>query len=268
MIDAAADADMAKNILLMTATITPSSDPSCNTMRADPDLRRKDYEDALRFYLNLSSNKIDGILFCENSGADLGSLREIAEKENPRAIPVELFSTVCDAPEGVGKGHAELLLMDRAFEKHIAEADRSTRFWKITGRLIIRNLSDLIASAPDDFWVYIDLRLFPDFLRAFGANRWADTRIFSFTPDGYRKYFLGKREVVGTPGHPLAVELALFDGLFETYEAGGPLVPRFQTQPIISGVCAGTLKDYDDLAGQTKNLARLFARKVAPSLWI
>ena len=243
------------------------------TRLADPAVRRAQYEAALRFYLSRPGGMIDGILFCENSDADLSSLEVIARDENPAGIPVRFFSQKADCPAEYGKGHSELQLMDRAWEAEIRGKAESSRWWKITGRLEIANIETLIATAPKDFEIYLDLRMVPGVLRFFGTDRWADTRIIAFTPEGYRKHLLGMKRVVGTPDHAVMAnhhvpELSLFPYLLASWEAGEGVAPRFTRQPVMIGVGAESLKQYNDLNARTKNLVRSAARRLAPSLWL
>jgi len=256
-----------QNIILLTATIRPMAD-NYSTARFDPDIRRRDYEQALRFYLGLGKGVIDGILFCENSDADLASLEAIAKTENLDRIPVHFVRALSDCPPDYGKGHAELTLMDTAYEQAIKDQLETTRYWKITGRLIIRNIAALIRTAPAKFDLYIDLRLVPGVLRGLGMDKWADTRIIGFTPEGYRKHILDKRQIVGTPGHVFVVEEALFPVYLDGWKKGEAIVPRFAVQPVMIGVGAESNKDYNDLPSRLKNLARRFTRRFVPSLWL
>lgn len=256
-----------KNIILLTATIRPMAD-NYSTARFDPEVRRRDYEQALRFYLGLGKGVIDGILFCENSDADLSSLRTIAQDENPDRIPVQFVQALSDCPPEYGKGHAELTLMDKAYAQAIQGQPETTRYWKITGRLIISNMAALIRTAPASFQLYIDLRLVPPVLRGFGMDRWADTRIIGFTPEGYRNYILDKRQIVGTPGHVFVVEEALFPVYLDLWQRGEAIVPRFAVQPVMLGVGAESNKNYNDLPSRLKNLVRRATRRFAPSLWL
>lgn len=256
-----------RNIILLTGTIRPTVD-AFSTRRSDPSVRLRDYERALRFYLGLGKGVIDGIVFCENSGADLSSLEAIARSQNPDQLPVQFVQAVSDCPPDYGKGHAELLLMDRAYAQAIQGQPETTRFWKITGRLIIENIAELIATAPTGLELYIDMRLVPKALRAFGVDRWADTRIIGFTPEGYRKHLLDKRQIVGTPGAIFVVEEALFPVYLDAWQRGAAIVPRFAIQPVMIGVGADSNKDYNDLSSRVKNGVRRFTRRVLPSLWL
>ena len=256
-----------KNIILLTATIRPMAD-NFSTARCDPGVRRRDYEQALRFYLGLGTGVVDGILFLENSDADLSSLEAIAKTDNPDKIPARFIQALSDCPPDYGKGHAELTLMDKGYAEAIKGQPETTRYWKVTGRLIIQNIAALIRTAPPAFQLYIDLRLVPRALRGFGTDKWADTRIIGFTPEGYRKHILDKRQIVGTPDHVFVVEEALFPVYLDAWKAGAAIEPRFAVQPVMIGVGADSNKNYNDLPSRLKNSVRRMTRRYAPSLWL
>jgi hypothetical protein len=258
---------MTKNLLLLTATINPMAGKDV-TRRADPAIRLADYQEALRFYLTLKSSHIHGIVFCENSGADLGSLEHIAAFENPSKIDVRFFSALSDCPPEYGKGHSELYLMDRAYEAFVKAEPETTRVWKVTGRLKITNMESLIATAPAATELYLDIRRVPRLLRAFGTDRWAETRIIGFTAQGYARHLLNVRQIVGTPNHQFVVEKALYPGLMDAIQRGASITPRFIIQPVMIGVGAESLKNYNDMGSKVKNVMRRFTRRFIPSLWL
>lgn len=252
----------------MTATIQPMVVGKSAALRADPEVRRADYEQALKFYLSRPKGSIDRILFIENSASDLGSFKHIAETENPGNIPVDFFQAASDCPPEYGKGHSELLLMDRAYHAHIASAGTETRFWKVTGRLRIPQIEELIDSAPSEADIYIDMRLVPPFLKALGTDQWADTRLVAFTPEGYRKHFLDLRHQVGTPGNKHVLELVLFPRLLAAYRNGEGIAPRFRVQPVFQGIGATSLKHYDAFPERIKSRIRAVSRRITPKLWL
>lgn len=256
-----------KNTLLLTSTIIPTAEANI-TRRSNPDIRRADYEDALRFYLNLSNKAFDQIIFCENSGADLTSLELIAKNENPNSVDVLFHSSVSDCNPDYGKGHSELLMMDRVYNDFIEQNNESRVYWKITGRIKIKNIEKLIIKAPANFEIYIDIRLVPKWLTFFGNDHWADTRIIGFTNKGYRKYLLNKKSIVGTPDNSYIVEYALFQSLMNSYDSGEPVLPRFNVQPVMVGVGAESLKNYNDFPSRLKNVVRSFSRCIMPKLWL
>ena len=257
----------ARNVLLLTATIIPAT-LTGQTRIDDPDVRRGQYEDALRFYLALPRGLFSEVLFCENSGADLESLRAIADGANPSGAAVRFLSFVSDTPREYGKGHSELDILDRAWDLHVRHYPETTLVWKVTGRLRIANMAALVRSAPDGARVYLDLRLVPRPLRVFGVDRWADTRILAFSPSGYERYLLGKKMLVGTRPESTIVELELFPVFMEGLKEDARLHPRFRVQPVMVGVGAQSLKRYDDFPSRMKNRVRRLARRYIPGLWL
>lgn len=258
---------MKKNTLLLTATIVPTARGNV-TRRSEPAIRRTDYENTLRFYLNLSNNTFDQIIFCENSGADLTSLKLIVKNENPYGVDVLFHSSIADCNPEYGKGHSELQMMDRVFIDFIEQDNGSRVYWKLTGRIKIKNIERLLIKAPKQFEFYIDMRLVPKWLTFFGNDHWADTRIIGFTQEGYRKHLLNKKSIVGTPGNSYIVEYALFQDLMNSYLSGEPLIPRFNIQPVMVGVGAESLKNYNDIPSRLKNFIRSLTRIVFPKLWL
>jgi hypothetical protein len=246
----------------MTATIETSSRMS-NNARRDPQLRRRDYEIALRFYLSLPEGAPQAILFCENSGADLTSLREIAENENPHERPVDFLSYVSDVPPEHGKSRAELDIIRRAFSDVIARQAEPPMVWKVTGRLIVWNLQQIIASRPEHAEMYCDTRSVRALGNLVGANFWVDTRLIGFSPHYFQKYIGGISDI-----RKNAIECAVYDAIYEHLEADKAIAPRFKHQPLIHGVCAGSNEDYESRSYRMKTAVRQIARKIAPGVWI
>jgi hypothetical protein len=53
--------------------------------------------------------------------------------------------------------------------------------WKVTGRLRVLNLEKLIATAPERYDFYCDLRSVPLIGERLGGNHWMELRTFSCT---------------------------------------------------------------------------------------
>jgi hypothetical protein len=233
-----------------------------NALR-DPQLRLRQYAQALRSYLALPRPYPDAILYCENSGADIGPLRQIADTENPHRKPVLFWQFAPEAPPEYGKGYAELEILDRAYEEHLARLPETTVIWKVTGRLIVSNFPALMASRPENCILYIDLRKLPLLRKSGNWNHYADTRIMAYTPSGYSQAFHGFRN-----GKSYASEKTLFHHLYPLIRATPAMCPRFRVQPIVQGVEGTLLKDYSSASQLIKNTVRAGARRVVPGLWI
>ncbi len=120
-------------LLVMTATVTPA--PNAQVKRSSPRVRLDDYKRALRFWLRYSHAAAQRILFLENSGADLGELRAIAEQENPLGREVEFLSLpVHEIPPGGNYGYTEMQMLDEGLAlSNLRPA--TTHLIKTTGRL-------------------------------------------------------------------------------------------------------------------------------------
>ncbi|MFV0335300.1 MAG: hypothetical protein ACK5JR_14670 [Tropicimonas sp.] len=249
------------HLLLMTATITPPASMG-NNLRQDPDLRLQDYAEALRFYLSLPPGGPQSVLFCENSGSDLSSLRELSESENPHGRKVEFLSYVTDMPPERGKGCGELDILDRAHDEVLA-ARPEVMVWKVTGRLVVKNLSQMIASLPKGAAFYGDFRSVPVIGEKLGGNDWLDTRLLAYRPDYYAKYVHGMKEKCG-----ICTEKCLFAAIRPAIDGDPGIAPRFRAQPVFRGICGGSNEDYEALPARAKNLIRSVGRRVAPGVWL
>ena len=82
-------------------------------------------------------------MFCENSGADLESLRTAATGQTSR---VDFLSFTADYEPERGRGYGEGLILRHALE-HSDHVGPDSRVLKVTGRLYIRNVAQIIDGA-------------------------------------------------------------------------------------------------------------------------
>lgn len=133
--------------LLLTATIEVHNKDLVK--RNDTLVRLSDYEGALRLWLN-KQKTLKKIIFAENSGYSLESLKKIAEEENPQRIDVE-FISVPPTPGGdVNIGLGELSIIEFALS-HSRLLQTSSHFLKVTGRVFIKNIDQMIQTFPIEF---------------------------------------------------------------------------------------------------------------------
>ena len=104
------------------------------TVLQDIDIRKNQYIDSIRFYLNSSDCPI---LFVENSGIYISSYfqNEISSKR----LEILVFNGN-DYDKTLGKGYGEMLIIQHAFEKSVFIKSANFIF-KITGRYKIINHS-------------------------------------------------------------------------------------------------------------------------------
>jgi hypothetical protein len=137
--------------LLLTACIQPTIEKVTGNsrFRMDALVRLKDYENALCYWLQYEDTGIVNLVFIENSGYDLSTLREVVRKENKFNRRVEFIQVVPEPiPEGLHYGYSELEMIDAAMENSSIIND-TTFFIKVTGRLYFPELSKLLSTVTD-----------------------------------------------------------------------------------------------------------------------
>jgi hypothetical protein len=206
--------------LLMTATIDPRGMPM--VARADPQLRLRDYEWALSGWL--ASGSVSRIVFCENSGHDLGSLRRIAAAHPD--IEVEFLALHDEQAEiSRGKGYAELGIIRLALAQSRLLA-ASALLLKCTGRLRVQNSPRILRQiATDQFDVMCTLKR---------RRRFADSRLFAATPAFIREQLIPRaNEIDDRTGVYLEHVLAR---AVRGAVAEGQIWRPFSTLPRIAGI--------------------------------
>lgn len=128
--------------LLMTATIAPRNCPDAEFSDGE---RREQYLKAFSFYLGLLANsttcKYDGIIFAENSAADISDFKKMVPCHLSNCVefikaPSELF------PVELRKNN-EFLLIDYVVD-HSVLVREALCFFKVTGRYWFRNINSLV----------------------------------------------------------------------------------------------------------------------------
>jgi hypothetical protein len=230
------------------------------TLRNSPGTRREEYLSAFRFYLGLDDSLVDHIVVLENSGADLAPFRELASQAGSRK-KLSLFNCSSEYPPEKGKGYGEFLMMDRGLAALALPAEG--KVWKITGRLMVENIGELIRSAPAEYAFYCDMRNVPLVGNSLGGNRWMELRVFSFTGAAYERWLRGTYDL------SFVLEQAYFERLMEPFRAGNlDLVPRFRVQPRFLGFSGFSNKSYSSATYRIKGAVRTFGRRWLPGLWL
>jgi hypothetical protein len=235
-------------------------------LRSDPQLRLKDYLDALGFYLRLPVATVDAIVFAENSGADLTPFRRFAEQHaNGKQVEFISFPHGNDFPPEYGKGYGEMTLMNYALDKsRLVSPDRW--IWKATGRLILSNAVRLIATTPETerIEVYADLHSgLPRFLTGRPRLGWFDPRFYAFKRRGYDSFFRLPEEQLRRAN----IEYSYYDSLVAGWKAGR-ITPRLRCQPLISGFSGTVNRPYNSPKKRLQRVVQQALRIAAPRLWL
>ena len=246
-----------QNILLLTATIAPKSGTQ-SLSHSDPEARLRNYIEALDFYLDeLAGAAFDRIVFVENSGYPLTSLES---RVAARGLTDRVSFLSFDSPLGPDNPRffLELNLLATAMADPLLQAfPPDARFWKVTGRYIIRNIRQMIRTAPPEADIYVNSRAYPVkwsefFIAAF--NRRAFDLVFARNLDRFRSVDNG--------------EELLFRLLNDEPAAGLTIVQRFRRVVSLRGQRGWDGRQYDDLRGRLGRIVRIVANRVVPGLWI
>lgn len=247
--------------ILLTATIAPSPDAALH-VQFNPEERLSQYREALVHVLCQPGPGWQ-VLFVDNSGYPLDTLRRVAEAHARHDRPVRFLSYRSEIPPAWGKGRGEVALIETALLHFANILPEDAPIWKLTGRLKVRNLGEMVATQPEDYIVYADFRQVPLIGESLGGNNCTDTKLIAFTPLGWRECL--KQD---WPNRRFTVEKLLFKALAPQLGPGSAIVPRFRVQPRFEGVSGGSGKSYTSGMDRAKTELRALMRRVAPWLWL
>lgn len=246
-------------VLLITSTIAPA--PNTYQLSVlDPVSRLKEYEKSFRFYISLlGNNTVDWIIYADNSGYPIDSLLEIAEEAGYRD-KVEFMSFVSTFDPLYDRFYLELGLLKEVYTKSsVLKNSKDQVVWKVTGRYLVKNIRDLILSAPTSFDLYVNCRNYPIefldfFVCGFRSNQFY--RLFGDDIESY-KVFSPSGEVILRQ----KIDSGSFNGL-EVYK-------RLNIPPrVVSGRRGNDGSNYASVKETFKFYLRRVTRAVAPWLWI
>jgi len=251
-----------KNILLLTATITPKSDVP-NLKRADPYIRLQDYKAALKFYLAGINHEWDAIVFAENSNSDISELKELVEQHDlSKNVEFIVFDGL-DYPPHYDRGYGEFKLLDYAMEhsQFINAQHERVVVWKVTGRYVVKNLGALINRQPANFDVYCNFRNHP--------KHWVDTFLIAWTPTAYRACLKGvyHRLKTNVPEVPLGVAAEELLRNWFDQQSTIKFAYRFKVTPWVDGTRGADNKGYST-DNRWKISLRSAINTLLPWLWI
>ena len=255
-----------RNLLLLTATITPKSGVP-NLKRTDPKQRLTDYIEALKFYLSHVNQSCDGIIFVENSNSDISQLQAIVHAADLTDQVEFIVFDGLDYPVQYDRGYGEFKLLNygmthsRLIQK---SSNKKVVVWKITGRYIIQNIAHIIANQPKKFDLFCNCRNYPKY--------WVDTYVMAWTPTGYETclrdvYHRLKTNVIGIP-QGIAAEELLRSWLEQKFiRENAQLVRRFHIPPEVGGIRGADNKGYST-DNYWKYKIRYNISKVFPWIWV
>jgi hypothetical protein len=252
-------------LLVMTACIDPSAG-HYRIDRADPAVRLLDYQHALRFWLAYPDQRVHRILFIENSGYPLDSLKAIAQSENPRGKETEFVSLNCNwYPETSHYGYAELRMLDLGLQQSRLRRE-TTHMIKVTGRLTFPALSNLLDHIPNGFDFVADARVWRYPWKKHTVP-FVGTQLVLFSHDFYAAHLQSGYDRMAEEGHWM--ESFFYCELSQlppgTEHARLLRFPR-SVDPV--GQPAHRSRSYSHPAQRLTNTFRAGMRRIAPGWWL
>lgn len=187
-------------VLLLTAAIDAGNAPGAMFSKSE---RMTQYLSSFSFYIRFLRNNPDlckGIVFCENSGADLSRFRQlvpldISNRVELLSLPTELFNSAR------GKTYNEMLAIDCAQERSIL-LDDEMLFLKLTGRYPIWNIKRLSRDLAQNYTTIEScfFRLpFPGDKKS-RFRPMVDTRCIAVRSKTWKRYFQGRYQLADEKG--------------------------------------------------------------------
>lgn len=223
-------------ILLLTGCINPAG--MAYTSLSNPEARKEQYINAIRFYLTETRYPI---VFSENSGTDISPLfKDEIELGRMECLP---FFGNQDKERGKGFGECEIIQYALDHSRIIRSA-KDQCIAKITGRLIVRNITRIIQ------WHTFLFSRQTVFFSINSDLTFPDSR-FMIAPITFYRIFLESKETINdSKGYYF--ENALCDAIKK--EKHYPYMP-FLYMPCIEGTSGSTGKVYSN---ETKSISFVF----------
>jgi hypothetical protein len=261
--------------LILTATINVDNIP--RVYPADKSVREDQYIKTLIYYLQ-NHPKVKKIIFIENSASSLERLKQAAQK-NTYQKEIEFISIDTNLSHGHrGKGFGECLLVQQGL-KQSELITKVTHFGKITGRICLVNLTQILEMLPAIFDCACDYKDLGYKIKKILFNQkgkeFCDTRFIIFSKDFYYSHvetlhidFLEK-----FPKKYFCIEVEYYQKI-HSIENRANILKRFPIEPRFLGISGHSgskkygSKDYNSFTEQLKYQIRVISRKLIPFLHI
>ena len=255
-------ASRAAPMLLLTATVTPLRGlPSL--ARTDASMRLDDYRRALNAYmLLLNEGVLSGIVFAENSNADISCLKADVAAAGLESTVEFLSFNGLDFDPAKGRGYGEFRMVDYAVEhSNILQRNTSSMVWKCTGRYIIRNLQAILTSTAHAD-IVCHCRNYPVDWCELYLLAWSRRGHDAVLKDCYRRLANDLNPNMHT------TEEILFRQLIDEAPDGVAVTRRLSRLPRVDGVRGWNNKQFDSGWNSPKNLVRRTCIRLLPFVWI
>ena len=246
-------------ILILTATVAPPADAS-HLSRTDPAVRLLDYAKALGFYVEcLERSIISGIVFAENSQADISTLsQQVAKSSRRDRIEFVQFAGL-DHPGSYGRGYGEFKLLDFAMRESrlINDAAADAEVWKVTGRYEVLNLAAILRRRPADRDMWLHCRNRP--------QRWADMYLMGWRRDFHRRHIEGVYRDLNESTGRTSAEVKFRDKV-DALAQSEKVCRRFNPSPELRGIRGLDGAAYSEQ--RAKRLVRRICDNILPWVWV
>jgi len=216
------------NILLLTGSIDPRVSNTPMTVLNNPQERLKQYTDNITKLIKYSD--FDVILFCENTNYqfDYSAFIKMAA-EHKKIFEAIVFKGNAEKIERSGKGFGEGEIIKYAIENS-SYLLPATVFYKLTGRLFVDNINELILKNSRKETIFIKFKF---------DKPMVDTRFFKSSVSFFQNTLLSSYESVNDfDGYYL--EMVYYDVLKNKAN-----IHVFSDYPNIKGVSGSTGLNYD-----------------------
>ncbi|MDJ0582629.1 hypothetical protein [Crocosphaera sp.] len=262
--------------LILTATICVDNLP--RVYPAEKSVREQQYLNTLNYYLH-NHPRLKKIIFIENSGSSLNALEQ-ATKNNPYQKQVDFISLNNNLSYGFkGKGFGECLLIQEGL-KESKLIQTVTHFGKLTGRIYLENITQILETCPANFDCICDYKdqgyKFKNALsKQNNITPFCDTRFIAFSWKFYSKYIesLHLQFIEKHPNKGFFIEPEYYR-IIHSLEKEAKIIKRFKNEPKFCGVSGHSGgkkyggKDYNSFSEQLKYKFRSTTRQLLPWLHI
>lgn len=235
--------------LIITSTVYVNSDL---TVLIDVKERVKQYLLSILFYLD--SRNIDQIIICDNSNFDYSKFDIFFTSITSKKLEYLSFEGDKAKISTLGKGYGEGEIMEYVMKNSQLINFAHTSFLKVTGRLKVLNIDDILASSSSD----------SDSFHIAGSNPFAntmaiDTRFYQCTSETYRTILINEYRKVDDKNGSF-----LEHCYYNKFKSSNIKAKAFPILPKISGLSGSTGINYDDskIKWFVKKVLFFFAKKM------
>jgi hypothetical protein len=216
------------------------------TFLTDPEKRLQQYIESIKFYL--SSAQIKNIIICDNSGYDYSSSEEIKilAQQNNKHLECHNFHGDNENIFKKGKGYGEGEMLKYLFAES-ALLKQQTSFSKVTGRLFIKNIDQVLKKIKRDQNYFQIIGMNP-----FKKKDRIDTRFYHCKTETFSHYLIYEYQKVDD-NNGIYLEHLYYNAL--TLQRR--LFHNFKTVPDFEGVSGSTGMSYK------RSRFKLFIQKLA-----